>query len=589
MRCRFILWVAAIYTISLAGCRSGQHRDTVSEVMDDVVTRLYDQLTSDQLDTISHQFVLNFISPEEKETLATAYWKFEVDVPVVVSVIRDSAQEEVPFWLGDSGFEKTDLVVRNELYTYEVWQKEFAAGEVGLGINGFDKHRPVYFVSIAPVNPGDTLTLQTLYPERQMVSTLDTGAFTYFDWDELVLTTVPDELRGQKMLPTIRGRAREAHLVGAFRDTRFPSGIMPDQITLTLPEDPTTGMVVQWRSNSVVEHSWVKYWQLNTADTVSVEAERQLLEDRQLRNDRYVSHFTASLDSLLPGTAYQYVVGHHDAVSDTLQFTTADTDNAFAFTWFGDVHNDEAWGALAQRAAQRYPRTAFHIISGDLVNTGLNADDWDALFGYSGGVFGKMPLMAVPGNHDSQDGLGASRFKQLLRYPGNGPEGLPLGFTYAFRYENALFLMIDVVTFTAAEQREWVARQLEVSDATWKFVVFHFPQYTSEESYPDIVREWVPLFDEYGVDIVMNGHFHYYLRTAPLKGGEIQPEMTDGTTYIMSIGTSGKNEDGITEPYAVKRMNEGHLYQHMGIKDNRLDYVCLDAAGNVEDQFSIVK
>lgn len=589
--CRFSWFLAIIITVGITGCVPVQdpHRDSVAGVMSDVVTRLYDQLTPAELDTISSAFILGFISPKEKKILATTYWKFEVNVSAVVSVMRDSAQREAPFWLADQGFNKTELVVRNELYTYEVWQKEFAAGEVELGINGFDKHRPVYFVGVTPVNPNDILKIRPLFPHEQMISVLDTGAFTYLDWDGLVLTTVPNELRGQKLLPTIRGRAREAHVVGGFRYTDFPSGIVPDQITITLPEDPATGAVVQWRCDRTVSHSWIKYWAASTADTTTMEAERQLLEDRQLQNDRYTSRFTVTLEGLVPGMTYTYLVGHDDAVSDTLTFKTANADNQFAFTWFGDVHNDKNWGALLRRASVRYPNTAFYIIAGDVVNTGLHKDDWDAFFGYSNGVFSQVPLMAVPGNHDSQDGLGASLYQNLLTYPKNGPPGLPPGLTYAFRYENALFLMIDVVSFPAAEQRDWIARQLEATDAVWKFVVFHFPPYTSEEPYPDIVSNWVPLFDKYQVDMVMNGHFHYYLRTDPLKEGKPQPKKTDGTTYVMSVGTKGKNESGNMEPYAAKRINEGYLYQHIQIKDRELDYVCLDSTGSVRDRFSIHK
>ncbi len=585
-------WIAYAWLIvSTSGCaRQGDTRArSVDEVMGGVVTRLYDQVTPAELDTISEDFILRFISPEERAVLATGYWKFDVNVPAVVSVMRDSAQGRVPFWLVEQGFEKTDQVVRNALYTYEVWQKEFAAGPVGLGINGFDKHRPVYFVGVAPVNPTDALDIQVLFPREQAVSVLDTGAVIYFDWDELVLTEVPTGLRGQLLLPTIRGRAREAHVVGAFRRTEFPSGTQPDQIVLTFAEDPSTGVAVQWRSDRRVSQSWITYWSVNGADTVQVEADRQLLEDRQLLNDRYVSHFTAKLGGLTPGETYRYVVGHKGALSDTLAFKTANKGNTFAFTWFGDVHNDKQWGNLVQQAAARYPETAFHIVAGDLVNTGLHRDDWDAFFAHSNGVFSQMPLMAVPGNHDSQDGLGASLYQELLAYPANGPAGLPPGLTYMFRYQNALFLMVDVVSFPVSRQKDWIAHQLAVSDADWKFVVFHFPPYTSEEPYLDIIDEWVPIFDAHQVDMVMNGHFHYYLRTVPLKAGEPHRKMTEGTTYIMSVGTRGKNESGSIEPYAAKRINEGYLYQHIRIEGRKLAFVCVDSAGNTRDRFEIEK
>src|SRR3546814_13349508 len=86
------LWVIAAWgVISLLGCTQRQdlRHDSVAGVMGSVVTRLYDELTPTQLDTLGADFILGFIAPEEKAPLATAYWKFGVNVPVVVPVIRD--------------------------------------------------------------------------------------------------------------------------------------------------------------------------------------------------------------------------------------------------------------------------------------------------------------------------------------------------------------------------------------------------------------------------------------------------------------------------------------------------------------------
>src|SRR5690606_21420496 len=128
------------------------------------------------------------------------------------------------------------------------------------------------------------------------------------------------------------------------------------------------------------------------------------------RNDRYVRRFRVTLNGLQSGTLYQYQVGHGDVATETAPFVTPDTTDKFAFSWFGDIHNDPLWGELVQGSEKDFPKTDFYISSGDLVNTGLNRDDWDELFAYSGGVFAKKPFMAVPGNHDSQDGLGAGMF-----------------------------------------------------------------------------------------------------------------------------------------------------------------------------------
>lgn len=573
-----------------AGCqpeRSGN--DTVDSVMDNVMTRLYATLDASQLDTISDTFMAQFLTNAEKETLATAYWQFEVNVPVVVSLMRDTAQQYVPFWLEQSPFVKTDLTVRNRLSNYEVWQATFPQGKVGLGINGFDRHRPVYFVAVAPQSPADQLNITPLFPQKQHKAVLDTGSFTYHDWDGLVLDEIPETLRGQTLLTTIRGRAREAHVIGGFRTTAFPSGHTPDQITLTLASDPRTGMTVQWRTDASINDAWVKYWSANGTDTLKVDAAHLMLEDRQLRNDRYSSRFTAPLENLQPATDYRYVVEHEGSVSDTLDFTTAGDAGPFSFLWLGDVHNDPKTGELLQGAARAHPESAFCILAGDLVNTGLYRNDWDDLLGYAGNVYSRVPLMAVPGNHDSQDGLGASMYQQHLHYPHNGPNGIPLGFTYAFHYHNALFLMVDVVSFPAAAQREWIVEQLASTEADWKFVVFHFPPYTNQEPYTDIEQEWVPLFDQFGVDVVMNGHFHYYLRTQPMRAGKPVATGQHGTTYIMSVGTRNKNDIGEAEPHAAKRTNQGYLYQHVRVDGNILTHTSLDANGNIVDSFELRK
>jgi len=575
----------------VAGCAPEQRLEelTVKRVMDSLVTRIYAQWDTRLINGLDENLVLKFVSPEEQTALAENYWRFGVDVPVVVSLMRDSAQASVPFWLVASGFEKTACTVRNELYTYEVWQKSFPAGEVGLGINGFDKHRPVYFVSVAPQHPGEKVNITPILPEKQAITVLDTGAFVYHDWDELVLTDVPRPLRGQQLLPTIRGRAREAHVIGAFRRTAFPSAGIPDQVVLTLPENTARGMVVQWRCAPDVKRGWIKYWKSGTDDTVRVDVAGTLLEDRLLRNDRYVSRFRVQLDSLQPGAAYEYRIGQGDVAGETGVFAMPDATDTFAFTWFGDIHNDPAWGKLAQRAAADHPQTNFYLAVGDLVNTGLHRDDWDALFAYSGGIFREKPLMAVPGNHDSQDGLGAGMFHDLLSYPANGPDGQPPGFTYAFRYKHALFLMLDVVSFSAQQQAAWIESQLSDTDAVWKFVVFHFPPYTLEEPYPDIVKNWVPLFDKYGVDLVMNGHFHYYLRTQPMKDSQPVKAEEGGTRYVMSVSTRGKNADSVSEPYAANVLKEGYLYQYVQLDGRRLTFTCVDAEGKIRDRFELAK
>jgi hypothetical protein len=119
--------------------------------------------------------------------------------------------------------------------------------------------------------------------------------------------------------------------------------------------------------------------------------------------------------------------------------------------------------------------------------------------------------------------------------------------------------------------------------------MFHFPPYNFEEPYDEIKKEWCTLFDKYHVDMVMNGHMHYYLRTQPINGDKAVATPAEGTIYTMSISIPGKQVRWPDEEYAVVRYKDGPLYQHIAINGNTLSYKCYDPEGNVKDELVIKK
>lgn len=542
-----------------------------------------------QLSKLTNEQVMTIFSPDEKEALATQHWSFDVNVPVVVSVMVSEKQNVLPFWLTEKGFRKTNLTMKNEQTVYDVWQKSFKAGRVGLGVNSFDQELGMhYFVSVASENRVDQLVLSNFFPEKQFVDTLDNGAFTYHDWDELVLADVPAEMKGQKLLTTTRGRMEESHLVGAFRSTNYPSSATPDQIHLSWSSDPTTSMDIAWRTDTTVNQSDVKFRIKGTTDQQSVLGEKVRLEDRMLANDRYVNHFTAKLSNLKPGTTYEYVVGDKADWKDASTFNTAANDNSYSFIWFGDTHFSPKFGEILHLSYEKHPDAAFYSIVGDLVSDGLFRNQWDELFEYSRGVMNNIPLMAVPGNHDNRAGLGAQLFRDQFSYPLNAPEGVPTEQTYSFTYKNTLFLMIDA-TSPMEPQTPWIEKQLAESKATWKIAMFHFPPYNWEEPYPDIQKAWVPLFDKYHVDMVFGGHIHYYMRSKPMKGGQVVSSYKDGTAYIISVGIPNREHEMTPEPYAVLRNSTGHLYQYVKVEGAKLKSETYDNQNKLIDSFELTK
>jgi acid phosphatase type 7 len=561
---------------------------TVKTVMDRVVTDLYDTAGTEELSQISEESVFSLFSDDELVTLSTKHWMFDVNVPVVVSVMRSTRQEHVPFWLTGQGFTLTGEVIKNEQTTYEVWEKNFPKGRVGLGINGFENYGLHYFVSVAPQEKGAKLEPGNFFPASQHVGVLDDGAFTYHDWTELVVREVPETMKGRLLLTTVRGRGVESHLIGAFRSTAHPSSEKPDQLMVTWSSDPSTTIDIQWRTSATVDNGTVIIREINKEEIKQVPAEKTLMEDRLLMNDRYIHRHTAKITGLKPGTTYQYLILPESDWSKATSFTTASAGNQFSFLWFGDTHNSPFYGEILARAWENHDDIAFMTISGDLVNDGLHRNQWDDLFALSGPVISSRPLMAVPGNHDNRAGLGAGMFRDMFSYPLNGPDGVPKEQTYSFTYQNCHFLMLDA-TSSWEGQTDWLEAQLSGSTATWKIAIFHFPPYNHSSPYVGIQQAWVPLFDKYHVDLVMGGHLHYYMRSHPMKGGKVAGSFREGTVYAISIAIPGRKNEIPEESYAAVRDQEGHLYQYISVNQNTLTFKSANIDDKVIDEFIIVK
>lgn len=566
---------------------------STTETLDAIVERLYATHPTEALAALDDAAIHRFITNDEREILATRHLHFRVSAPAMVSVMRHADQAIVPFWLEEAGFEKTDLEVTNtENWRYEVWQKQVEPGLVGLGINGFDRHRPHYFVSVGPVDSNGRVELTDLHPAEFSIGTMHEGAFTYHDWDSLLLKAVPKEIRGHTLLRTIRGRAREAHLVGGFRETPHPAGPQPDLVLLTWSEDPKTTQTIQWRTNTSVARGAVRVRPAADAGPWrEVDAALEPIQDRMLANDPHCHRFTTVLRGLDPATTYEYQVGNPDSStwSAPARFSTApDADAPFSFIGFGDTHKKESWGRMLETTLARHPETAFYMIAGDLVDTGQYRSDWDEFFHLSRNVFNQRPLLPAIGNHDEIDGLGAGVYRSMFALPENGPDETPKENAYSIRYGNLLVLVLhsgDPVVAQAA----WIEEQLANTDALWKIAVFHFPPYNYAEPYPEIRALWGYLFEKYQVDFTLAGHIHYYMRSHPMRADRPRATPAEGTIHLLSIAIENSKRDLPPADYAAVQITGVPLYHTFEIDGPKLVFRALDADGNEHDRVEIEK
>jgi 3',5'-cyclic AMP phosphodiesterase CpdA len=133
--------------------------------------------------------------------------------------------------------------------------------------------------------------------------------------------------------------------------------------------------------------------------------------------------------------------------------------------------------------------------------------NWHDAFGWRSDA--GLGVAGALGNHDALVGRGRYEFDTL---------DMP-----AARYRRTVG---DVDLFVLNSngvndgQTAWLETAIGASIAQWKIVVFHHPAWTSGEyrSNPGVVARWVPLFEQYDVDLVLSGHDHNYQRFASRNG-----------------------------------------------------------------------
>lgn len=215
------------------------------------------------------------------------------------------------------------------------------------------------------------------------------------------------------------------------------------------------------------------------------------------------------LNDLRENSAYTYTF-LHGKTRDNYAFHTAPSGPAeFTFVAYGDTRaHPEVHRRIVAAMNALHPR--FVINTGDLVGEGHNTSLWDSFFAVTASLTGSAPYYAAPGNHENN----ADYFFHLFTLPNNG------GSANEDHY-SATYGDVDIVVLNSTrhlqEQRTWLAQHLAAmkGKTTWTVVAFHYPPFSTSSRNGDanIRKYWVPVLEQYKVDVVFLGHDHFYERS----------------------------------------------------------------------------
>ena len=242
------------------------------------------------------------------------------------------------------------------------------------------------------------------------------------------------------------------------------------------------------------------------------------------------------------------------------------------------------------------------IMLGDnAYNEGTDQQYTDLLFERYPEVLRNTVLWPAPGNHEVFYGESDSATQSGVYYdaftlPGNGEAGGVPSQTeayYSYDFGSVHFISIDSAGSSRAvggDVYNWLESDLQSNDRDWTIVYMHHPPYTRGSYDSDFVsglkqirENFLPLLENYGVDIVIAGHSHVYERSMLIDGHYGLSTEFDAGLHAKDTGDGDPAGDGAYQkPSGGPVPHQGAVYITMGVssipKDGPLDHPVMKRA-----------
>jgi Calcineurin-like phosphoesterase/Purple acid Phosphatase, N-terminal domain len=338
--------------------------------------------------------------------------------------------------------------------------------------------------------------------------------------------------------------------------------------------DPRTSMTINWTTKNETE-SRLEYG----LDQNSME----ILEGTPGK----IHH--VEIQGLSPGTKYFYRIIDFNKDNSIHHFSTAPASSTEChFAIVGDTqngggfgHKDWAYPAMIERMQKNVETKQLDLILnvGDFCDQGNDLNSWHVTLDASK-LAANVPMHVAVGNHDTgthymkdptvkkkyyDDG---ANFDYFFNYkyerPPDEDEITPFqGRYYSLTYGNCYFIFVDTQNTKMAEplnaQWSFLRRKLaEVPKGCWKIVLLHRPQVRLvkgvdgkyEHHFSKFSKFLLPIFEEFEVDIVIQGHAHIYSCIEWKKSYNSKTPLSKPIWFFISGG--GGNEMRKNPPISPK-------------------------------------
>ncbi len=406
-------------------------------------------------------------------------------------------------------------------------------------------------------------------------------------------------------------------------------------LNTTFFESPKTTRAFAWEATSAFKNMQIKYG--TDKNNLSIKKDADYTEksikysetgEETLENRLF---YKVALDNLTPGTTYYYLIcdEEYDYFSEVYSFTTEEADSIeFSMIAVADPQGETKehynyYEKTLMAAFDEYQDAKFIVNAGDMVEYGPYNDYWNLFFEASYKAT-TLPLMTCLGNHETRED-GVFYYNLHFNNPQSG-KGLSSVYTYqgsskttsylyenidntvySFDYGNAHFAVLNTGSDWNPEwmldlmkmQRDWLKADLNNSQQKWKIVILHRGIYTVEERDNGPKDVFLDIIDECGVDLVLQGHDHSYMRTYQMKNDKVidntlnEVQKGNGTVYTV-IGSAAHKRYTPEESYYYTAISEAipketPSYAAITFKNDKIIFEQKLSNGETIDRFEILE
>ncbi|MBZ4371018.1 metallophosphoesterase [Corallococcus sp. AS-1-6] len=362
---------------------------------------------------------------------------------------------------------------------------------------------------------------------------------------------------------------------------------------LALPRDPYLQKVgpdtatVAFRLSANCSNALVRYGAGNTSQTARSTAAAKI--------------HAVVLTGLSPATSYTYSVDGCGETTPAKTFSTAPVPGTrrVHFAAVGDFGTGGSDQKKVAASMLTNKPELFVALGDNAYASGTETEFQNNLFTPMAALLSQVPMFATPGNHEYVTNE-AQPYLDNLYLPTNNAEGSER--YYSFDWGHVHFVSIDSncavglassSKCTLAAQKAFVEKDLAATTQPWKVVFFHHPSWSSGEHGSQLTmrRQFGPLFEKYGVDLVLTGHDHDYERSKPMLGDAEAGKNEAGIPYLVVGGGGATLRTFATSrpSWSVIRDDAAHGFLDVDVVEGNLTAKLVKTDGGVLDTFTLSK